>query len=639
MGLFDIFRRKSKQKKEEAPESAASENAESQAAASESAASQSTAAESEVGEGTASQSTVAESEVSESAANQSTAAESEASEGTASQSTAVESEASEGTAGQSTAAESEVSEDTAGQGTAVESEAASAANDQKEAAAEIDDATAAAMQESAAAAEEQAAQSDAARQAEQVAIEKAQSEAAKQSAAAAEEQAAQSDAARQAEQAAIEKAQSEAAEQSASAAEEQAAQVKSAQSQAASEAISGEKTAEQAASQSASVENTSSTAADERATTETVKKAAAAEETVEEPTKAAEPQSATDHDSAAAVQAETEATVEQNDENDDEAASESQAEESTTEKYDRGLKKSRTGFGAKLNHFLANFRHVDEDFFEDLEDLLIESDVGYDMAMKISDELREEVKLQNAKSKQDVSNVIIEKMVDLYEDAGKDENPDLNFAKKGPTVIMFVGVNGAGKTTTIGKMAKRFKDEGKRVLLAAGDTFRAGAVEQLDVWAKRDGVDIVMGPANGDPAAVVFDGVKKAKEENYDILLVDTAGRLQNKVNLMNELAKMKRIMAREIPDAPHEVLLVLDATTGQNALNQAKLFKESTDVSGIVLTKLDGTARGGIVLAIRNELHLPVKYVGLGEKVTDLEKFDASDFVYGLFKGLVVEK
>ncbi len=624
MGLFDIFRRKSKQKKEEAPESAASENAESQAAASENTASQSTAAESEVGEGTASQSTVAESEVSESAANQSTAAESEVSESAASQSTAAESEVSEGTAGQSTA---------------IESEAASAANDQKEAAAEIDDATAAAMQESAAAAEEQAAQSDAARQAEQAAIEKAQSEAAKQSAAAAEEQAAQSDAARQAEQAAIEKAQSEAAEQSAAAAEEQAAQVKSAQSQAASEAISGEKTAEQAASQSASVENTSSTAADERATTETVKKAAAAEETVEEPTKAAEPQSATDQDSAAVVQAETEATVEQNDENDDEAASESQAEESTTEKYDRGLKKSRTGFGAKLNHFLANFRHVDEDFFEDLEDLLIESDVGYDMAMKISDELREEVKLQNAKSKQDVSNVIIEKMVDLYEDAGKDENPDLNFAKEGPTVIMFVGVNGAGKTTTIGKMAKRFKDEGKRVLLAAGDTFRAGAVEQLDVWAKRDGVDIVMGPANGDPAAVVFDGVKKAKEENYDILLVDTAGRLQNKVNLMNELAKMKRIMAREIPDAPHEVLLVLDATTGQNALNQAKLFKESTDVSGIVLTKLDGTARGGIVLAIRNELHLPVKYVGLGEKVTDLEKFDASDFVYGLFKGLVVEK
>ncbi|MFR0609413.1 signal recognition particle-docking protein FtsY [Limosilactobacillus mucosae] len=592
MGLFDIFRRKSKQKKEEAPESAAGEKAESQASVSES---------------TASESTAAESEVSEHAGSESTAPETVASDNVASQSTVTE------------------------------SEAASAVNAQKAPADEIDQETAAAMQESAAAAEEQAAQSDAARQAEQAAIEKAQAEAAEQSAAAAEEQVAQSDAARQAEQAAIEKAQAEAAEQSATAAEEQAAQVESVQSQAASEAISDETAAEQAASQSAS-ENTSSTAADERATTAMVKEAVVAEEKVEQPAKITEPQSAIDHDSAAAVQAETDVTVEQKDE-DIETAAESQAEESTTEKYDRGLKKSRTGFGAKLNHFLANFRHVDEDFFEDLEDLLIESDVGYDMAMKISDELREEVKLQNAKSKQDVSNVIIEKMVDLYEDAGKDENPDLNFAKEGPTVIMFVGVNGAGKTTTIGKMAKRFKDEGKRVLLAAGDTFRAGAVEQLDVWAKRDGVDIVMGPANGDPAAVVFDGVKKAKEENYDILLVDTAGRLQNKVNLMNELAKMKRIMAREIPDAPHEVLLVLDATTGQNALNQAKLFKESTDVSGIVLTKLDGTARGGIVLAIRNELHLPVKYVGLGEKVTDLQKFDASDFVYGLFKGLVVEK
>lgn len=311
-------------------------------------------------------------------------------------------------------------------------------------------------------------------------------------------------------------------------------------------------------------------------------------------------------------------------------------ESETVKKYDRGLEKSRTGFGARLNKFLANFRHVDEDFFDDLEDMLIESDVGYDMAMKLSDELREEVKLQNAKSKQDVSNVIIEKMVELYDEAGQDENPDLTMAKEGPTVIMFVGVNGAGKTTTIGKMAALFKKQGKKVLLAAADTFRAGATEQLDVWAKSDGVDIVTGPENGDPAAVVFDAVKRAKDENYDILFVDTAGRLQNKVNLMNELAKMKRILTREIPDAPHEVLLVLDATTGQNALNQAKLFKESTDVTGIVLTKLDGTARGGIVLAIRNELHLPVKYVGLGEKVDDLQKFDAGDFVYGLFKGLV---
>lgn len=314
-------------------------------------------------------------------------------------------------------------------------------------------------------------------------------------------------------------------------------------------------------------------------------------------------------------------------------------ENSIDDKYDRGLEKSRSGFGARLNKFLANFRHVDEDFFEDLEDLLIESDVGYEMAMQLSDSLREEVKLQNAKSKQDISNVIIEKMVELYEAAGEDEKTGINFAKEGPTVIMFVGVNGAGKTTTIGKMAAAFKREGEKVLLAAADTFRAGATEQLAVWAERDGVDIVTGPEKGDPAAVVFDGVKKAKKENYDVLLVDTAGRLQNKVNLMNELAKMKKILTQEIPDAPHEVLLVLDSTTGQNALNQAKIFKENTDVTGIVLTKLDGTARGGIVLAIRNELHLPVKYVGLGEKVDDLQTFDPAEFVYGLFKGLVVAK
>ena len=320
----------------------------------------------------------------------------------------------------------------------------------------------------------------------------------------------------------------------------------------------------------------------------------------------------------------------------DEASKE--AAKSETARYDRGLKKSRTGFGARLNRFLANFRHVDEDFFEDLEDLLIESDVGVDMAMKLSDELRDEVKLQNAHSKQDVSNVIIEKMLDLYEEAGAGENNSINWAQQRPTVIMFVGVNGAGKTTTIGKMAAREKKNGKKVLLAAADTFRAGATEQLEVWAERDGVDIVTGPENGDPAAVVFDAVKKAKEEDYDVLFVDTAGRLQNKVNLMKELAKMKRILTREIPDAPHEVLLVLDATTGQNALTQAKLFKESTDVTGIVLTKLDGTARGGIVLAIRNELHLPVKFVGLGEQVNDLQAFDSSEFIYGLFKGLVEE-
>lgn len=384
--------------------------------------------------------------------------------------------------------------------------------------------------------------------------------------------------------------------------------------------------------------STESTAAEMTGTEEepssTAGEATSAEKAAEETTAQEEPQSASDE---ARAEEEPSSTAEEKPtaaDSDQPAATETSAQ--TEEKYDRGLAKSRTGFGARLNRFLANFRHVDEDFFDDLEDMLIESDVGYDMAMKLSDSLREEVKLENAKSKQDVSNVIIEKMVDIYEAAGKDEHPDLQMAKEGPTVIMFVGVNGAGKTTTIGKMAARFKRQGKRVLLAAADTFRAGATDQLEVWAQRDGVDIVTGPENGDPAAVVFDAVQKAKKDDYDVLFVDTAGRLQNKVNLMNELAKMKRILTREIPDAPHEVLLVLDATTGQNALNQAKLFKQSTDVTGIVLTKLDGTARGGIVLAIRNELHLPVKYVGLGEKVDDLEKFNASDFVYGLFKGLV---
>lgn len=320
------------------------------------------------------------------------------------------------------------------------------------------------------------------------------------------------------------------------------------------------------------------------------------------------------------------------------AANEStpQAEPTETERYDKGLEKSRLTFGERLNHLLANFRTVDEDFFDDLEETLIGADVGFDMAVKISDQLREEVKLKNVKKPKDVQNVVVEKLIELYDQAGTNEHNGLTFAKEGPTVILFVGVNGVGKTTTIGKMANLFKQQGKKVLLAAADTFRAGAIEQLNVWAQRDGVAIVKKPEQSDPSAVVYDALKKAKSENYDVLFVDTAGRLQNKTNLMNELAKMKRIISREIPDAPHEVLLVLDATTGQNALTQAKMFKDATDVSGIVLTKLDGTARGGIVLAIRNELHLPVKYVGLGEQVDDLRPFEPSEFVYGLFKGLI---
>ena len=312
---------------------------------------------------------------------------------------------------------------------------------------------------------------------------------------------------------------------------------------------------------------------------------------------------------------------------------------SEASRYTHGLKKTRTGFKGRINALLANFRHVDEDFFEDLEEMLIGSDVGFEAAMKISDELRDEVKFQNAKSKAEVSEVIVEKLVDLYEEAGKDQDEELHFAEEGPTVFLFVGVNGVGKTTTIGKLAKRYKDEGKKVMVAAGDTFRAGAIQQLDEWAQRVGVTIVKKPEKSDPASVVYDAVTKAKKENYDILLVDTAGRLQNKVNLMNELEKIQRVITREIPEAPHEVLLALDATTGQNALSQAKQFKDATNVTGIILTKLDGTARGGIVLAIRNELHIPVKLVGLGEQVDDLRDFNTEDFAYGLFKGLITPR
>lgn len=305
-------------------------------------------------------------------------------------------------------------------------------------------------------------------------------------------------------------------------------------------------------------------------------------------------------------------------------------------KYDEGLEKSRSSFGEKLNALFANFRTVDEDFFDDLEEMLIESDVGFETAVRLSDELREEVKLKNAKDPKAVSRVIVEKLVDMYGEARKGEDNQLHFAEEGPTVFLFVGVNGAGKTTTVGKLAHQLKEEGKRVLLVAADTFRAGAIQQLQEWGRRVEVPVVATNPGGDPAAVVFDGVKRAKDEGYDVVLVDTAGRLQNKVNLMNELNKIKRVIVRELPDAPQEVLLVLDATTGQNALNQAKEFNQTTQITGIVLTKLDGSGKGGIVLAIRNELHVPVKLVGLGEKMDDLQAFDPTKFVAGLFKGLI---
>ncbi|HAP7327270.1 TPA: signal recognition particle-docking protein FtsY [Enterococcus faecium] len=309
------------------------------------------------------------------------------------------------------------------------------------------------------------------------------------------------------------------------------------------------------------------------------------------------------------------------------------------EKYDKGLEKTRKTFGERMNELFANFRTVDEDFFEELEETLIGADVGFETAIRITEALCQEVKLRNAKKSAEVQNAIIEKLVDLYEAEGINEVNELNIQEDGLTVILFVGVNGVGKTTSIGKLAHQFKNEGKKVLMAAADTFRAGAIDQLVVWGERAGVEVVRGNAGGDPAAVVFDALERAKTEQADVLLVDTAGRLQNKVNLMNELEKIKRVIQRELPEAPQETLLVLDATTGQNAMVQAKQFKETTDVTGLVLTKLDGTAKGGIVLAIRNELHLPVKLVGLGEGIDDLEPFDPNDFVVGLFKGLLKEE
>jgi fused signal recognition particle receptor len=311
----------------------------------------------------------------------------------------------------------------------------------------------------------------------------------------------------------------------------------------------------------------------------------------------------------------------------------------TQEKYNKGLAKTRKTFKQRMNELFANFRSVDEDFFEEVEETLISADVGFETSMRIADELRQEVKLRNAKKPAAVQNAIIEKLVDLYEEEGLNEVNELNLQTNGLSVFLFVGVNGVGKTTSIGKLANQYRLEGKKVLLAAADTFRAGAIDQLVVWGERAQVEVVRGKAGGDPAAVVFDAMQRAKEEHADVLLVDTAGRLQNKVNLMNELDKIKRIIQRVDPEAPHEVLLVLDATTGQNAMTQAKQFKETTDVTGLVLTKLDGTAKGGIVLAIRNELHLPVKLVGLGEGIDDLEPFNPNDFVVGLFKELLQEE
>ncbi|MGI2293013.1 signal recognition particle-docking protein FtsY [Paenibacillus sp. GXUN7292] len=310
--------------------------------------------------------------------------------------------------------------------------------------------------------------------------------------------------------------------------------------------------------------------------------------------------------------------------------------EAVTNVFKEGLSKTRTAFVEKVEELILRRKKIDEEFYEELEEILIGADVGVMTVMELIDDLRKEVKKQKIEAAAELQPILSEKLVALLKG---DDNAELRMAKDGITVILFVGVNGVGKTTTIGKLAHKFKSEGKSVLLAAGDTFRAGAIEQLEVWGTRVGVDVVKQQAGSDPAAVMFDAVQAAKQRGVDVLLCDTAGRLQNKSNLMEELNKIFRVIQREIPDAPHEVLMVLDATTGQNALSQAKLFGEKSGVTGLVLTKLDGTAKGGIVIAIRNELNLPVKLVGLGEKMEDLQQFDSEQFVHALFAGLIVKE
>ena len=310
--------------------------------------------------------------------------------------------------------------------------------------------------------------------------------------------------------------------------------------------------------------------------------------------------------------------------------------EQVTNKFKTGMTKTRDNFTSKVNDLVARYRTVDEEFFEELEEMLISAGVGVETVMELSEEWGMEVKRRNIKDTEQVKEVISEKLVEIYYGDDEESIEELSLNEDGLSVVLIVGVNGVGKTTTIGKLAYQLKQEGKKVVLAAGDTFRAGAIEQLEVWGERTGVDVIKHSEGADPAAVIYDGIQAAKSRGADVLLCDTAGRLQNKVNLMKELSKVKNVISREIEGAPHETLLVLDATTGQNAMAQAKTFKEATDVSGIVLTKLDGTARGGIVLAIRNEMGLPVKFVGLGEQMTDLQRFNAHQFVYGLFGDLV---
>ena len=306
------------------------------------------------------------------------------------------------------------------------------------------------------------------------------------------------------------------------------------------------------------------------------------------------------------------------------------------EKYVAGLDKSSETFSSRMNALAARYREIDDDYFEELENILIMSDVGVNMVMTIVDEIKKEVRLNNIKDPREINEIIADKMFVIYANDSI-MTTKLNYAKDGLTVILMVGVNGAGKTTTIGKLAHKIMEEDhKKVMVAAGDTFRAGAIDQLAVWAERLGIECVTGKEGGDPSSVIFDGLKRAKEAGADVLICDTAGRLQNKVGLMKELEKMNRIIKREVPDGPQETLLVIDATTGQNGVNQAVEFSKITDITGIVLTKMDGTAKGGIVLSIKDMLNIPVKFIGLGEKIDDLQEFDLEQYIYGLCHDLM---
>ncbi len=314
--------------------------------------------------------------------------------------------------------------------------------------------------------------------------------------------------------------------------------------------------------------------------------------------------------------------------------SKEEVKDSEVESYSKGLEKTRNEFVSKLNVLGIKYTKIDDAYFEELEQILIMADIGVNTVENFLDRLKSRVKKENITDTKYLNEVIVDELFIIYVN-GENITDKINIAKEGPTVILMVGVNGVGKTTTIGKLAYKYHNEGKKVMLIAADTFRAGAVEQLKVWADRTD-SVFYGKENTDPAGVIYDGLVKALEEKADIVLIDTAGRLQNKVNLMKELEKMNKVITKFIPDAPHETLLVIDATTGQNGIMQAKAFKEITNITGIVLTKLDGTAKGGIVLAIKEEVNIPVKFIGLGERMEDLKPFDIEAYIYGLFKDMM---